>query len=214
MSFHGRWTYTATHTSDDNPTIITIQTVPAYVTARRALALQYEQLMPATPRIACVALPGLYPAPYRPRTPDLFPIDLFQSVPSSSLENRMCTVVPAWTSVSVRDPENQVLVTIKTGAVALSTADIVLFLQHFVAAPLSPHAGLSPVVRESVEMHFISRCGAHGLEVWERYARGTPRFGCPTGQDLLLGRTVLWYLDVDIGGSWTAIVDVPRTPSW
>ncbi|KAJ7082047.1 hypothetical protein B0H15DRAFT_853352 [Mycena belliarum] len=214
MSFHGHWTYTTTYTSSDAPTTITIQTVPAYVTARGAQALQYVQPVPGAPRISCVALPGIHPTAYRPPTPDLFPIALASPPLSHPHASRLCAVVPAWTSISVRDPANQVLVTLKTGAVALSTADVVQFLQHFVAAPLSPYAGLSPVVQESVGIHFMSRHGAHGRAVWQRFADGTPRFGSPTGEDLLLGRTVLWFLDADIGGGWIAIVDVPRTPSW
>ncbi|KAJ7465367.1 hypothetical protein B0H11DRAFT_2049682 [Mycena galericulata] len=165
---------------------------------------------PPAPRIPLVNLPG-HPFYLRPLTPEsLFPINLSQLGLSSVQTNLLSDLLPAFTTISVHDASNRVLCSIQTGSDVMTTADFAEFLQHLVRNPLPSYADLSPVVRESVKLNFISRHGWQGHEQWDRFVRGTPRFGVPTGLDLLLGNTVLWMLDLDARGVWIATVDVPR----
>ncbi|KAJ7493009.1 hypothetical protein B0H11DRAFT_2006879 [Mycena galericulata] len=167
-------------------------------------------ICPPAPRIPLVNLPG-HPFYSRPLTPEsLFPINLSQLGLSSVQTNLLSDLLPAFTTISVHDASNRVLCSIQTGSDVMTTSDFAEFLQHLVRNPLPSYADLSPVVRESVKLNFISRHGWQGHEQWDRFVRGTPRFGVPTGLDLLLGNTVLWMLDLDARGVWIATVDVPR----
>ncbi|KAJ7137015.1 hypothetical protein C8R44DRAFT_768249 [Mycena epipterygia] len=166
---------------------------------------------PPTPHIPFRPLPG-YPINYDPHTPDLFPILLSQPGLSSVQTSQLSDLIPAFTTISVRDTSNRVLCNVKTGSMIMATTDFVQFLQHFVCHGLPSYASLSPPVQQSVEVNFVYRHGAHGHDMWDRFVRGIPRFGGPTGLDLILGNTVLWLLDFDVSGVWIAIVDVPRSP--
>lgn len=166
---------------------------------------------PPTPRIPCRPLPG-YPIHSNPHTADLFPILLSQPGLSPAQTSRLSDLIPAFTTVSIRDTSNRVLCSVNTGSFIMTTADFVHFLKHFVCRGLPSYASLSPPVQQSVEVNFVYRHGAHGREMWDRFVRGIPRFGGPTGLDLILGNTVLWLLDLDVSGVWIATVDVPRSP--
>ncbi|KAJ6558763.1 hypothetical protein DFH09DRAFT_1365018 [Mycena vulgaris] len=187
---------------------------PAYVTRRPHAPIQSAYQCPPAPRIPYLPLPG-YPIPYRrPRTPDLFPIALSQPGLFPVQASRLSVSIPAFTMISVRDTSNQMLCNVKTGSAILTTADFVQFLQYFVCTRLASYAGLSPVVQQSVEVNFVHRHGGNARAVWERFVHGTPRFGGPTGLDILLGNTILWLLDMDTSGVWIATVDIPRSSSW
>jgi len=148
--------------------------------------------------------------------PDLFPIDLSQLGPSSAHMMRLSDPIPPSTTISVQDASGYVLCKVRTGSSVLSTADFAQFLQYLVRAPLPTYTDLSSTVQQSVKDHFISRHGSQGHARWDRFVSGTPRFGFPTGLDLLLGNVMLWTLDPDIRDVWVATVDVPkpRNPVW
>ncbi|KAJ7465364.1 hypothetical protein B0H11DRAFT_2049668 [Mycena galericulata] len=215
MAANPQWSYVRLPTlsvsrvyRDTSRTVIICRCATPY--SELSTLLTRSSQCPPTPRIPFVNLPG-HPFYLRPLAPEpLFPINLSQPGLSSVQANLLSDLLPAFTTISVRDASNQVLCSIQTGSDVMTTADFAEFLQHLVRSPLPSYAGLSPVVRESVKVHFISRHGWRGHEQWDRFARGTPRFGIPAGLDLLLGNTVLWMLDLDARGVWIATVDVPR----
>jgi len=129
---------------------------------------------------------------------------------------RLSDPIPPSTTISVQDASGYVLCKVRTGSSVLSTADFAQFLQYLVRAPLPTYTDLSSTVQQSVKDHFISRHGSQGHARWDRFVSGTPRFGFPTGLDLLLGNVMLWTLDPDIRDVWVATVDVPkpRNPVW
>ncbi|KAJ6550428.1 hypothetical protein DFH09DRAFT_613376 [Mycena vulgaris] len=213
MAANTQWTYTVTHSPGDARTTIAIQTVPAYVTRRPQAPIQSACQCPPAPRIPYLPLPGYLIQYPRPRTPDLFPIALSQPGLSPVQANRLTVSLPAFTTISVRDTSNQVLCNVKTGSAIMTTSDLVQFLQYFVCTRLASYAELSPVVQQSVEVNFVHRHGGNARAVWERFVQGTPRFGSPTGLDILLGNTILWLLDMDSSGIWIATVDIPRSSS-
>lgn len=118
--------------------------------------------------------------------------------------------IPPFTTISVRDASNVVLCKVNTGSSVMTIADFAQFLQYLVRTGLPAHASLSPSTQQWAKVHFLSRYGSTGRAMWERYVKGTPRFGGPSGLDLLLGNIMLWMLDSDIHGVWGATVDVPR----
>ncbi|KAJ7486854.1 hypothetical protein FB451DRAFT_1228190, partial [Mycena latifolia] len=171
MASNARWTYRTEHNSGNDRT-------PAYVTARCFQApTQYTPQVPRlnhsdaqslirsqcppTPRIPFLPLPG-YPIQYRPRTPDLFPIDLSQPGLSPAEATRLCASLPARTTISVRDIANQVLCNVKTGAVPMTTADLVQFLQHFVGTPLASSISCPGTVRARAPYGSASPAGPRG----------------------------------------------------
>ncbi|KAJ7249756.1 hypothetical protein B0H12DRAFT_1121628, partial [Mycena haematopus] len=213
MAAYSQWVYRAETRPGADHTTIHIQNVPQTVAQRRtrSLASTYQSQCPPTPRIPYLTLPG-QPNYFRVQMPDLFPIDLSQVGLSSVHMALLSDPIPPFTTISVRDTSNYVLCNVKTGSSAMTTADFVQFLQHLVCTPLplDSYRNLSPSARESAKVNFISRHGAQGHDRWARFVSGSPRFGVPTGLDLLLGNIRLWMLDPDILGGWVATVDVPR----
>jgi len=217
MTTNSQWAYRATTGPSGHHTIIHIQTVPQTVVQRRpaSLASVYQSQCPPAPRIPYVPLPG-QPVYSCPQLPDLFPIDLSQLELSSAHMNRLSDSISPSTTISVQNASGYILCKVRTGSSIMSTADFVQFLQHLVHAPLPTYTDLSPSVQQSVKDHFISRHGSQGHARWDRFVSGTPRFGFPTGLDLLLGNAMLWTLHLDIRGVWVATLDVPkpRYPVW
>ncbi|KAJ7137035.1 hypothetical protein C8R44DRAFT_768349, partial [Mycena epipterygia] len=198
-------------TTPSRPNTIGLSRRATLAPSMQTLRLILPPQCPPTPRIPCRPLPG-YPINCNPHTPDLFPISLSQPGLSSVQTSQLSDLIPAFTTISVCDTSNCVLCSVKTSSVIMTTADFVQFLQHFVCHGLPSYASLSPPVQQSVEVNFVYRHGAHGHDMWNRFVRGIPRFGGPTGLDLILGNTILWLLDVDASGMWIATVDVPRSP--
>ncbi|KAJ7438175.1 hypothetical protein FB451DRAFT_1304234 [Mycena latifolia] len=168
MTSNARWTYRTEHNSGGNRTVrelgilppvqnltrfssqtIAIQTVAPIQYTQQVARLNHSDTQclmrsqcPPTPRIPFLPLPG-YPIQYRPRTPDLFPIDLSQPGLFPAQATRLLHLAPS-------PHHNLLLCNVKTGAVPMTTADLVQFLQHFVGTPLASYAELSPVVQHSV----------------------------------------------------------------
>ncbi|KAF7341500.1 hypothetical protein MVEN_01887500 [Mycena venus] len=216
MTGNSQWSYRAATTPGSLHTTIHIQTMPHALAQRRSAALApYQAKCPPTPRIPFLPLPGqvIYS---RPQIPALFPIDLSQVGLSSVHMALLSDTIPPFTMISVQAAAGYVLCKVKTGSSVMSTADFVQFLQYLVRTALPPYSDLSPTVQQSVKDHFISRHGSHGPARWARFVSGTPRFGFPTGHDILLGNVMLWTLDPDPLGVWVATVDVPRPryPTW
>ncbi|KAF8168961.1 hypothetical protein K438DRAFT_1855931 [Mycena galopus ATCC 62051] len=211
-----QWTYRVATKSGDDHTTVYIQNVPQTVIQRLVTSLAcrspYQNPCPPTPRIPYLTLPE-QPGYLRLQMPDLFPIDLSQVGLSSVHMALLSDPIPAFTTISARDASNYVLCNVKTGSSAMTTADVAQFLQHFVCSPLpyDSYRDLSPSAREATKTNFVHRQGAKGHDRWARFVSGAPRFGVPTGFDLLLGNIRLWMLDPDILGTWVATVDVPRS---
>ncbi|KAJ7182396.1 hypothetical protein C8R43DRAFT_4779 [Mycena crocata] len=162
---------------------------------------------PPTPRLPVIPLPGQ--AIYSAREDPLFPINLRSTQLSSHQKNLLSDPIPALTTISVQDMDRRVLCNVNTGSYAMTSADFAQFLQFLVLSPLPSYSGLSSVVQHSVEEHFHSTWGPQAFDRWQRFVAGTPRFGSPTGLDLLLGRSALSMLDTDFFGSRMALVDYP-----
>ncbi|KAF7337408.1 hypothetical protein MSAN_02267200 [Mycena sanguinolenta] len=211
MAANSQWTYRIGTGPAGDHTMIHIQTVPQSVVQRRTASVQSTRQCPPTPRIPYLALPG-QPGCFRFQMPDLFPIDLSQNGLSSVHMALLSDFIPPFTTISIRDTSNYVLCNVKTGSSAMTTADLVQFLQHVVCAPLpsDSYRNMSPSARESAKVNFISRNGAQGHDRWGRFVSGSPRFGVPTGLDLLVGKIRLWMLDPDNLGGWVATVDAPQ----
>ncbi|KAJ7854631.1 hypothetical protein B0H13DRAFT_2080926 [Mycena leptocephala] len=211
MAANTQWTYRMETRPGDRHTSIHIETVPQVVAQRRPVSFvpAHQTQYPPTPYISYVPLPG-HGGYAHAQMPDLFPIDLSRPGMTTTRTTLLCDPIPAFTIISVRDISNYVLCIVETGPSAMTTADLAEFLQHFVQSQLPSFTALSPAVQYSVKDNFIRRNGLDGRARWARFANGTPRFGAPTGLDLLLGNTMLWTLDPDIFGVWVATVDIPR----
>ncbi|KAJ7745557.1 hypothetical protein DFH07DRAFT_833457 [Mycena maculata] len=211
MATNTQWRYC--HHSSTNQYSDSEPLQPRSVAQWRHRSIRSPSQYPPTPRIPYLMLPD-QPAPthFPSITPDLFPINLLWRGLSPLHASLLSDSIPAFTTISVRDASNQILCNMETGPCVLTTADFTEFLQYMVCSPLPSYADLSPIVRESVKVNFLYRSAGQGREQWERFALGTPRFGGPTGRDLLLGNTLLWTLDPDLCGVWIATVDVPRVP--
>ncbi|KAJ7279687.1 hypothetical protein C8J57DRAFT_136508 [Mycena rebaudengoi] len=181
--------------------------MPPSVTERPQLVSPRRLVYPPTPYISSIPLPG-HPHYRRAPTPDLYPIDLTTNL-SSSHAHHLSDVIPPFTTIAVHTASQHLLFHVKTGSYALTSAEFVHFMQHFVRTPLVPPTNLSANAKRAVKEHFMSRRGMYGHEEWRRYGNGDRRFTCPTGMDLLLGNTMMWSVGFDMHSTWTALVHTP-----
>ncbi|KAJ6612002.1 hypothetical protein B0H10DRAFT_335355 [Mycena sp. CBHHK59/15] len=201
------WSYTADH--DRNGTMtLTMRSAPQSVTGRPQVLSYHQIVYPPTPHMPYISLPG-HPTYIRPPTPDLFPIDLTQNGLLPVHATLLSDEIPPSTTVSVFASNHHLLFYVKTGSWSLTTADFVLFMQHLVQHELPPYNTLPPNVQQYTGAYFMSRHGSQGFPRWERFVAGHPRFGVPTGVDLLLGNTSLYGLDSHLNGVWVATLYTP-----
>ncbi|KAJ6611969.1 hypothetical protein B0H10DRAFT_334535 [Mycena sp. CBHHK59/15] len=163
--------------------------------------------VPTRPHMPYISLPG-HPAYTHPPTPDLFPIDLTQDGLLPVHATLLSDEIPLHT-VSVFTSNSHLLFYVKTGSWTMTTADFVLFMQRLVQHTLPPYSTFPPNVQQYTGAYFISRHGSQGFTRWERFVAGHPRFGAPTGVDLLLGNTALYGIDSQLNGVWVATLHTP-----